>query len=127
MKKQLLSIALGLVAMFTVSSTFARDAKSAKANEAIVKQDGNKTDVFTQKGKFVYSIERFTSDALPKDIMDIVKAKYDQYYIPGMEKIDEPGYASVYVVHLIGKKTIKTVAVNTATNEVSLINNFIKG
>jgi len=127
MKKQLLSIALGLVAMFTVSTSFAADAKSSKSNEAIVKVDGNKTNVFNQKGKFVYSIQRFTSDALPKDILDIVKRSYDQYYISGMEKIDQRGIAPIYIVHLIGTKTIKTVQVNTSDNEVSLVNDYIKG
>jgi len=127
MKKQLLSIALGLVAMFTVSTSFAADAKTYKSNNATVKVDGNKTTVFNQKGKFVYSIQRFTADALPKDILDIVKNSYDQYYISGMEKVDQRGLAPVYIVHLEGRTTIKTVRVSTSDNEVELINDYTKG
>jgi len=125
MKTKLLSIAMGLVALFTVSTSFAGINSAKTANT--VKVDGNKTTVFTQKGKFVYSIQRFTADNLPKNIFDIVKNDYDQYYISGMEKVDQRGYAPVYLVHLIGRKTIKTVKVNVSDNETELVADYIKG
>jgi len=126
MKKQILTIALGLIALFTASTSFASASKTT-ANETTVKVEGNKTTVFNQKGKFVYSIQRFTSDALPKNILDIVKNSYDQYYVSGMEKVDQPGLAPVYIVHLEGLTTIKTVQVNTSDNEISLVHDYTKG
>lgn len=125
MKAIILSIAMCFAALFTVSTSFA--AVHEAKTESTVKVDGNKTTVFNQKGKFVYSIQRFTADNLPKNVFDIVKNDYDQYYISGMEKIDQRGYAPFYLVHLIGKKTIKTVKVNMIDRETELVNDYIKG
>ncbi len=127
MKKQLLSIALGLVAMFTVSTSFAADAKQYKSSEGTITVDGNKTTVLNQKGKWVYTIHRFTADNLPKDVLNIVKNDYDQYYVSGMEKVDQRGLSPYYIVHLEGVKTIKTVKVNMNDGETELVQDFVKG
>lgn len=121
MKKQLLTIVLGLVAMFTVSTSFA----APKASENTTKVEGNKTTVFNKNGKLVYTIERFTPDALPKDVMDIVSDQYGPHYISGIEKIEAKGAKPVYIVHMQDRKTVKTVRVSG--NDTQLINDYVKG
>jgi hypothetical protein len=135
MKKQFLSIALGLVALLSVTASFAasnnvssiKDGKRYQVGTNTVEVDGAKTSVFTKNGSLVYSVERFTADALPKDIFDIVRDGYDSYYISGMEKVEQPGLAPVYFVHLQDKTTIKTVKVNASTGEKELVQDFTRG
>jgi len=133
MKKQLLSIALGLAALLTVTTSFAapKDAKDGKRYQVgtrTVEVDGAKTSVFTKNGSLVYSVERFTADNLPKNIFDLVRNNgYESYYISGMEKVEQPGLAPVFFVHLEDKTSIKTVKVTSSTNETELVQDFTRG
>lgn len=127
MKKQIATIAFSLIALFTVSTTFARDAKTVKSGDATITVEGNKKSVFNQKGKLVYSVQRITSDNLPKNIVDVVREAYGQYYISGMEKVEQRGVAPVYFVHMEDHTTIKTVQVNGWTNETQMVTDLTKG
>ena len=127
MKKQIVTIAFSLIALFTASTTFARDAKTFKSGDATITVNGDKKSVFNQKGKLVYSVQRITSDNLPKNIVDVVKEAYGQYYISGMEKVEQRGVAPVYFVHMEDRTTIKTVQVNGWTNETQMVTDLIKG
>ncbi len=125
MKKSIFTIALGLITLLTVSTSFAADAKSFASEKGYTVTDGSKTSAFTQKGKWVYTITRYSSDALPKDIFDIVRNTYDKYYFNGMEKIEQPGNDVVYIVHLENNSSIKTVRVSNG--ETELVQDFVKG
>lgn len=127
MKKQIVTIAFSFIALFTATTTFARDAKTFKSGDATITIDGNKKSVFNQKGKLVYSIQSITSDNLPKNIVDIVKEAYGQYYISGMEKVEQRGVAPVYFVHMEDTKTIKTVQVNGWNGITELVTDLTKG
>lgn len=133
MKKQLLSIALGLIAMLSVTTSFAatkkdaKDAKSYTTDRGTIVVDGNKTSVLNKKGQLVYSISRFTADNLPKNIFDIVRNGYESFYVSGMEKVEQPGIAPVYFVHLEDKTSIKTVKVNVSDGETELVQDFTRG
>jgi hypothetical protein len=127
MKKQLLSIALGLVAMFTVSTSFAASVKHVNSDKTAAVDDGGKTKVFNSKGKWVYTIQRITAGNLPKDVLSLVQNNYGQCYVSGMEKIDQRGLDPVYIVHMQTKDSIKTVKVNVSDGETELMEDYIKG
>ncbi|HWB24619.1 MAG TPA: hypothetical protein VG738_04025 [Chitinophagaceae bacterium] len=127
MKKQLLSIALGLVAMLTVTTSFAADTKHSESGKTTVIDNGNKTTVFNSRGKWVYSIQRIAADNLPKDILTVVQNNYGPCYVSGMEKIDQRGLAPVYIVHMQDRKSLKTVRVNVSDGETQLMEDYIKG
>jgi len=157
MKKQILSIALGLAIMATGTTTTAADknpvsSKKLSANEKAVKNfikqftnsvnstiyssadgfiistdsAGSKiTSAYNKKGDWVYTIERYAADNLENDIVDIVKDNYEDYAVAGMEKIDQSGYNTIYIVHLEDIHSIKTIRVRN--DEVELIQDFKKG
>ena len=157
MKKQILSIALGLAIMATGTTTTAADknpvsGKKLSANEKAVKNftkqftnpvnstiyssadgfiistdsAGSKiTSAYNKKGDWVFTIERYAADNLEKDIVDIVKDSYEDYAVAGMEKIDQSGYNTIYIVHLEDSHSIKTIRVRN--DEVELIQDFKKG
>jgi len=127
MKKILIVIAIGLIATLSVLTSFAADATRYAAGKGSIVVDGNKTSAFDQKGKWVYTIHRYTSDNLPKNVFDIVRNTYDQFYVAGMEKVEQPGTSTVYLVHLQDKTSIKTVKVNVRTGEMDLVQDFTRG
>ncbi|MEO7487188.1 MAG: hypothetical protein ABIU77_08805 [Ferruginibacter sp.] len=88
--------------------------------------NGNKiTSAYNKKGNWTYTIERFGSGNFVADIVDVVKADYDNFSITGMEKIDQSGYNTVYIVHLENDHCIKTVRVKNDESEV--LQDFKKG
>jgi hypothetical protein len=156
MKKQILSIALGLVMMAVGTTTYAADKNPVSgtkltANEKVVKNfnrqfknsvnptiytsndgfivqsqaDGHEiTSTYNKKGNWFYTITRYSADNLTKNIIDIVKGSYDNYFISGMEKVDQPGSKSVYVVHIENCNSFKTLRVSN--DEVELVQDFKK-
>src|SRR3569833_2412587 len=127
MKKIISPIVMGLIVLFTVSTSFAADATRYNAGNGSIVIDCNKTSAFNKAGKWVYTIHRYTSDNLPKNVFDIVRNTYDQFYISGMEKVDQPGASTVYLVHLEDKTSIKTVKVNVRSGETELVQDFVRG
>ena len=131
MKKTILSIALGLIALFTVTTSFAAgkitaaDVKRYETGKGSIVVAGNITSVFNQKGKFIYSISRYSADNLPKDIFDVVRKNYGQFYIAGMEKVEQRNSNDVYIVHLEDNTSIKTLRVSNG--ETELVQDFVKG
>ena len=87
--------------------------------------DGRKvSSAYNKKGNRVYSIVRYTSADLDKNIVDVVKEGYDKYFITSMEKVQQPGFDDVFLVHLTNSNSIKTVRVNG--DETELIQNLKK-
>jgi hypothetical protein len=131
MKTQILSIALGLVMMAIGTTTYAADKNpiiNSSKDGFIVNSlaDGHEmTSAYDKKGKLVYTITHYPTDNLAKNIMDIVKDNYANYFISGMEKVDQPGSESVFVVHIKNHDSFKTLRV--VNNEVELVQDFQKG
>jgi hypothetical protein len=87
--------------------------------------DGHQVSAaYNKKGSRVYSIVRYSSDNLAKNIVDIVKSTYDKYFITSMEKIEEPNLKPVFIVHLTNANSVKTVRVSEDGTE--LLQNFRK-
>src|SRR5678815_4571810 len=135
MKKQILSIALVLAILIAGNVSHAADNNNTKEltpQEKIVKDfnaqfaltptisvsgngfiassvaDGHQvSSAYTKKGNRVYTITRYASDNLDKRIINIVKMNYDKYFISSMEKIEQPGFDAVYIVHLSNSNSIK--------------------
>ena len=86
----------------------------------------NVTSAYDKKGNWVYTIKLYPSENLAKDIIDVVKDGYDSkgYFITMMEKVDQPGDKSVYVVHMQNNNEYKTLRVSN--NEVELVHEFQK-
>ena len=157
MKKQILSIALGLTMMAIGTTTYATDKNpesGAKltANEKVVKDFNNKfkssvnpvihsakdgfiakslvdgyeiTSAYDKKGNWVYTIKHYPADNLASDIIYIVEGSFDNYLITAMDKVDQPGNESVYIVYLENCNSFKTLRV--VNNEVELTQDFQKG
>lgn len=154
MKKQILSIVIALASFSASYAAANTDTKpqTATANEKAVKnfnkQFKNATDVnmynagngiiirseagsnnvtaaYDKKGNWIYSIERYPSESLAKNILDIVKRSYDKYYVSGMDKIVQPGSGTTYIVYLENATSIKTLRITN--NETELVQDFIKG
>ena len=137
MKKKLVTVGLGLIALLTVTTSFAKsnnyahasttlsDEKVTKLSTGTIVRDGNAMSAYDKKGNWVYTVARFNADNLPKDIFDIARKDYANYYVSGMEKVDRPGFETVYIVHLEDKTTLKTVRVSEG--ETELIEDYVKG
>jgi hypothetical protein len=146
MKKQILSAVLVLTML--VTGTVAHAAPNSSSKEVITRQkivedfsakflstpiitltedgfiassvvDGHQvSSVYDKKGNKIYSIVRYTSNNLDKDIVDAVKINYDKYFIAGMDKIEQPGFKAVYIVHLTDSKSIKTIRISEDGSEL---------
>jgi len=129
MKKKILSIALGFITMMFVSSAYAGGESSSKSGKATIVNsmiEGRQVSTaYNKKRKWVYTITRYTSDNLDKNIIDKVKTAYDKYAIAGIEKVEQPGFDVVYVVHLENADSVKTVRISN--DEIEMIQDFVKG
>jgi hypothetical protein len=128
MKKYLAQTALGLIALLTVTSSFAKGTSAEKIttlDKGSVVREGNTTTAYNKNGAWVYTIERITPDNLPKDIMDVVIKNFGYYYISGMEKVEQPGSEPTFIVHMQDNTSIKTVQVSG--DEAKITADFIKG
>ena len=128
MKKYLLTTSIGVVTLLCATTSFA----AGKSNEKFTTLDkgsiivkGSATSAYDKKGNWVYTIERYAADNLPKNIFDIVRKNYGSYYISGMEKVEQPGFETVYLVHMQNETTVKTVKVSGT--ETELVEDYIKG
>jgi hypothetical protein len=88
--------------------------------------DGHEiTSAYDKKGNWVYTIKHYTTDNLALNIINIVKGSFDNYFITTMDKVDQPGNESVYVVHMENFNSFRTLRV--VNNEVELVEDFQKG
>ncbi len=152
MKKQILSIVLVLAMLVTGTVSHAagnNGIKELTPQEKVIKDftaqfslvpavsftgngfiassvvDGHQvSSAYNKNGNRVYTITRFAADNLDKNIVAIVKGGYDKYFITSMEKVEQPGFDAVYMVHLTNSNSIKTVRV--ADNSLELIQNYKK-
>ncbi len=152
MKKQILSIALilGMLVTGTVSNAAGNNnIKELTPQEKVIKDftaqfslapsvsisdngfiassmiDGHQvSSAYNKKGSRVYTITRYPAGNLDKNIIDVVKGSYNKYFITSMEKVEQPGFDAVYMVHLTNSNSIKTVRVTG--NDVELLQNFKK-
>ena len=135
MKKQIVSIALGLVTMMATTATFAAEKnasadKKVSANEKgfIVNSqvDGHAVaTAYDKKGNWVYTIERYSTDNLAKNVMDAVKENFGNYFIRSIEKVEQRGEQTVFVVHAEDSISMKTLKI--VNGEVELVQDFVKG
>src|SRR5205809_835753 len=100
MKKQLLAISVTLTILLSASASYANDKSIADKNYTVHSLvDGYKVvSAYDKKGKIIYSIQYYPVESLAKNIMDVVSHNYGNYYISGMEKINQPGQNEVWVV-----------------------------
>jgi len=127
-KNLLLSAAIGLVSLLTVSTSFATGNSNEKfttLDKGTIVNDGKTTTAYDKKGNWVYTIERYSADNLPKDIFETVRNNFGSYYVSGMEKIQQPGSNTVFLVHMQNKTSVKTVKVTG--NDTELVEDYIKG
>jgi hypothetical protein len=88
--------------------------------------NGNKiSSAYNKKGNWTYTIERLAAANFAADVVDAVKSDYGNFTITGMEKIDQSGYNTVYIVHLENDNAIKTVRVKN--DETEVLQDFRKG
>lgn len=74
--------------------------------------DGNEvSSAYNKKGNRVYTIVRYTVDGLDKDVLETVKGIYAKCFITSMEKVSQPGFDPVFIVHLLNGNSLKTVKV----------------
>ena len=128
MKKYLAQTAMGLIALLTVTSSFAAGKNVEKIttiDKGTVIREGNKTTAFDKNGKWVYTIERISANNLPAAVMDVVIDNFGYYYVSGMERVKQPGFAPTYIVHMQDATTIKTVQV--IGEEAKITEDYIKG
>lgn len=154
MKKQILSLFIALASISAVYASGNTDTKPQvkSANEKAVKNfnkqfknaadvnmyntdngiiihsaalSNNITAAYDKKGNWIYSIERYPSESLAKNVLDIVKRSYDKYYVSAMDKIVQPGSGITYVVYLENATSIKTLRITN--DETELVQDFIKG
>ncbi len=83
------------------------------------------TSHYDKDGQLLYVIRRYNATSLPENITSIIKNRYNNYTIAGVEEVAIPSSSSVYFVHITNDKKLKTVKVYNGNTEV--INNYIKG
>ncbi len=128
MKKALFSAAAAIAMLLSVTTSFAAGNNTEKfttADKGSIVKNGNTTLAYDKKGNWVYTIERFAADNLPKDVFETVRNNYGSYYVSGMERIEQPGADAYFLVHMQNKNTVKIVKVSG--NETELVEDFIKG
>ncbi len=82
------------------------------------------TAAYNKRGNWVYTIDRYSTSSLDKNIIETAMPDYKNYFITAMEKVDQPGKNSIYLVHIQGSKSFKTLRVSNNTTE--LIQNIRK-
>ncbi len=136
MKKKLLSAAFALASILTVSTAFAGTNSAEKklavatgttvttVDKGTIVKNGNTTTAYNKNGAWVYTIQMFSADNLPKDIFDIVRNNYGSCYINGIKKVEQPGSEPVFFVQMENNTSVKTIKVINGETEVT--NDFLK-
>ena len=128
MKKQILSVVFAIATILVVTTSYASDKTSVKANEGYVVHsviDGRQAmSAYNKKGKWVYTIQQYSLDNLDKNIIDRVRSIYYDYGVTAIQKVEQPGMDEVYVVHLENTKSIKLVRLTS--EDIELVQDFNK-
>ena len=80
---------------------------------------------YDKKGKWVYTIQQYSTDDLDKSLADRVRSVYYDYDVTGIQKVEQPGMDVVYVVHLENEKSIKIVRLTN--DEMETVQDLIRG
>ena len=84
------------------------------------------TPIYNKAGKLIYTVKRYEATTLPKEISRLVRNEFVDYDIAGVEEVVLPSDDnSIYLVHIVNDKKIKTVRVYNGESEV--INEYKKG
>ncbi len=138
MKKSILAIAIVFASFAISATSRAGGIKVAttpeakeKAMKSFHKQFGIATDVaifnsrdgfifksyaagksvttsFDKKGNWIYSVERFPSNQLLKNIIDLVGIEPGNGFVTGIQKVTQPDSEPIFVIQTQGKDFIKT-------------------
>jgi len=72
--------------------------------------DGHKATIaYTEKGKWVYTIQQYILNDPDKNNIERVRSVYYDYTVTGIQKVEQPGMGAAYVVHLENLKSVKLV------------------
>ena len=111
------------------ASSTIQSSKSAKSVSGYVVHsiiDGRQArTAYDKKGKWVYTIQQYSIDNLDANIVDRVRSVYYAYGVTSIQKVEQPGMAPVYIVHLENTKSIKLVRLTD--DEIELVQDFVKG
>ncbi|MEO8860630.1 MAG: hypothetical protein ABI358_04360 [Ginsengibacter sp.] len=88
-------------------------------------EDHSITSAYDRKGNWTYTIKLYPTESLAGNIVKIVNDHYSNYFITKMEKVDQPGQATVFVVHMQNDDSFKTLRV--VNKDVELVQDFKKG
>ena len=128
MKKQLLIVMLAAATILTASASYASGNNSLENMKGYTVHsviDGREsTTAYDKKGNWVYTIQRYSVDNLDKSIIDKVLSIYGEYGVTGIQKIEQPNSAVVYVVNIENKNSLKTVQI--VNDEIQVMQNFKK-
>ncbi|MEP6584768.1 MAG: hypothetical protein ABJA90_10895 [Ginsengibacter sp.] len=94
---------------------------TASNNGFIVRSeiDGHKiTSAYNTRGNWVYTIDGYSTNSLDANIIETAMPNYKNYFITAMEKVDQPGTNSIYLVHIEGDKSFKTLRISNSTTEL---------
>ena len=129
MKKNILTIMLAAAVMFVASASYASGNKTAidaKGYTVYSVIDGREsTTAYNKKGHWLYTIQRYSTDNLDKNIIDKVRSVYDNYGVTSIQKIEQPGMDAVYVVRLENTKSIKIIRLTS--DDMEVVQDLIKG
>jgi hypothetical protein len=129
MEKRILSIALSLAVILITNFSYAAENKSSYSKDGYILHsiiDGRQsTSAYNKRGNWLYTIQQYNTDNLDKKIIDKVQSVYGDYGVTSIQKVDQPGMETVYVLHLENENSIKVVRL---TNDgMELVQDFTKG
>ena len=112
MKRKILAVALFLATILISASSYASSDRSKESKATVVHSvvDGRNTmTAYDKRGKWIYTIQQYNIDNLDKNIVDRVRSVYYDYGVTSIQEVEQPGMATVYVVHIENKKSIKLI------------------
>jgi len=110
--------------MLVASASYASGNKAEGYTVYSVIDGRESTTAYNKKGHWLYTIQRYSTDNLDKNIIDKVRIVYDNYGVTSIQKIEQPGMDAVYVVHLENTKSIKLVRLTR--DDMELVQGFNK-
>ena len=149
MKKQILTIVLGLIMITAGPTTFA--ATRPTVNQKIIKNfsgqfklsvspsiyslnsgfivkarvdEQNITSAYDVKGNWVYTIKSYAHNSMDANVIKTILDTYENYQIKGMEEIKQQGSIPVFLVHLQNRNSVKDVIV--ANDQTEPVKEFKK-
>ena len=129
MKKNILTVMLAAAVMLVASASYASGNKTAVGAKGYTVHsviDGREsTTAYNKKGHWLYTIQRYGTDNLDKNIIDKVRSVYDNYGVTSIQKIEQPGMDAVYVVRLENTKSIKIIRLTS--DDMEVVQDLIKG